>query len=353
MSTLLKVTNLACVIHAKTFGRYAGHDLILCYHSVRDKNKTTRGWLAPSRSVDSQDFEAQMRWLSKAVEVVTLQELMDSPRTRENIRVAVTFDDGYFDNIDVALPILRQHGIPITWFVATDYVENAKLLPWWDLIDLALEQCRKPLKIDIDGFQRSPDPSGVSDRHWLQTNLRQILKSSSPQKRDAITETLREAISHELDIPENSYARKQEIKSALRDGLVELGGHTASHPNVALCESQELIYEITSGKRRLEEISGQPLNWFAYPFGGKGAFSNVSAEAVKQAGFKGACTLLSGTLGKKTNCFMTPRFAVSPRMTMETFKARVLGAPAYEAMEKLRSNFLIRKTRNYGKDFAS
>lgn len=349
MSALLKVSNKACAFYASTFGRYVGHDLILCYHSVRDMHRPVRGWLGPGRSLDSTTFDTQMRWLSSVTNVVSLTELLKVPRTDNSIRVAVTFDDGYFDNIDVAMPILRQYGIPITWFVATDFIDNTDMLPWWDLVDLALAKCRQPIELSISGVGQCYDPTVASDRQWLNTHLRIILKSSALNKRNALTEELRQAVSRQIDMPANSYAREQEIKSVLKLGDIELGGHTASHPNVALCSSGELTAEINRGKARLEMISGQTLSWFAYPFGGKGAFSSAAAEAVKEAGFDGACTLLSGTLNKQTEQYMTPRFAVSPTMTMETFKARVLGAPVYAGLETLRST--ISTKRKYGKDF--
>ncbi|KGM06564.1 hypothetical protein LP43_1786 [Methylophaga thiooxydans] len=351
MTSLLKVSNKACSLYAATVGKYSGHDIILCYHSVRDINRPIRGWLGSSRSLDSIVFDRQMSWLSSVAEVVSLSELLQRPRTGTRIRVAVTFDDGYFDNIDVAMPILRQYGIPITWFVATDFIDNADLVPWWDLIDLTLAECYEPVEFTVDGIKGIYDPTVVADRQWLNTRLRMILKSTGLLQRDAIIEDMRYAISRQYTLPTNSYAREEEIKSVLQGGDIELGGHTGSHPNVALCSSDELKAEINRGKIRLEKISGQSLNWFAYPFGGRGAFSPSAAKAVQEAGFNGACSLVSGTVSMKTEKYMIPRYAISPNMTMETFKARVLGAPLYAGLESLRSSISMSSVRKYGKGF--
>ncbi|MDZ7804407.1 polysaccharide deacetylase family protein [Thiohalophilus sp.] len=190
------------------------------------------------------------------------------------------------------------------------------------------------------------DPNITPQRQWLNTTLRTILKSSGPEKRDEIAADLRLAISRQLDIPSNSFARAEEIAAAVARGGVDLGGHTASHPNLALCQPDELATELLRGKDRLATISGQSPRWFAYPFGGKGAFNPAAADAVRDAAFDGACTLLTGTVRVDTGRYAVPRIAVSPAMTMETFRARVKGAPLYTGMEKIHS--AMSKKRRYG-----
>lgn len=347
MSLIRRAVDGACSLYGHVVGGVHGHDIILCYHSVRDSQRPTRGWLGPNRSVSAERFEKQIRWLVENVDVVSLGELLESRARTRSIRAAITFDDGYFDNLDVALPILRRYKVPTTWFVATRFVDDPGAVPWWDLIDFALSQCRGTLDLSEPEVAGSYDLASSEGRRWLNTDLRRVFKSVDPARRDALVSDLEKSISREVSLPQNAYARADEIAAAVCEGGIELGGHTVSHPNVALCDHEKLKSEICDGKKRLEEISGKSLRWFAYPFGGKGAYDSAAAAAVRDAGFDGACTLVPGTVGRSASTYLLPRIAVSAPMTMRAFAARVRGAPVYAAAEWLRG--LIGKSRKYGK----
>lgn len=84
---------------------------ILTYHSIDDSGSVI--------SVDPATFAAHLRWLARHVTVVPLEDIATSSETNA---VALTFDDGFQNFADAALPLLREHGMPATVFVATDYV---------------------------------------------------------------------------------------------------------------------------------------------------------------------------------------------------------------------------------------
>ena len=222
----MAIVDRLCMIYGSTAAGFVSHDVILCYHTVRDRNKPARGWLSHERSVDVELFYAQMRWLKECTEVATIRELLTVRPLNRRVRVAVTFDDGYFDNINVVRPILKELGIPITWFIATDFIDRPDLLPWWDLIDLVLEKCTKPLEFRSEGVAGIFDPLKGDQRKWLNKSLRRILKSSDPIKRDQIVSELKAGIEQQIHLPLNSFSRADEIASTLSDGLIELGGHS-------------------------------------------------------------------------------------------------------------------------------
>jgi peptidoglycan/xylan/chitin deacetylase (PgdA/CDA1 family) len=321
-------------LYAVTLGRLIAHRVILCYHNVGTPGTRQRGWLHDSRLIDAREFEAQMRWLQLHCDVVSLDELFNSGGSRKT-RVAITFDDGYYNNLSEVIPVMRELKLPMTWFVATGFVDNPQRLPWWDLLDFVLANVSSSVQLNQAGVAGRYDLSDSSDRERFKQSVRRTMKSSSPENGQAVVDELLGQLEGQVELPENAFVREWEIAAAEFDGL-ELGGHTVSHPNMACCSEVQQYSEVQSGKRRLEEISGRRLKWFAYPFGGRGSFDENSARIVKQAGFEGALTLVPGLVTRQGNPFQLPRIPVSAGQSFSSFKARVVGAPVYIVAARLR-----------------
>lgn len=97
---------------------------VLFYHRVADEHPN--GW-----SISNREFQRQMLWLKQNVDVVSLEEIQTRMSSGRNDRlaVAVTFDDGYAENCDQAIPFLLEHEIPMTYFVALDFVTHNRPFP--------------------------------------------------------------------------------------------------------------------------------------------------------------------------------------------------------------------------------
>lgn len=332
MSALVNLVNRACAVYGETFARLVKHRVILCYHNVGDAG---RGWLGDSRSIATSEFEAQMRWLQANVDLVSLEQITRGNGRLRRHQVAITFDDGYLNNVETVMPIMRELKLPMTWFVATQFVDHADQLPWWDMIDLLLQQPAGSVEFTEPEIRGSFDLSQAQDRSWLNKSLRAIIKRLPIGRRDVIAGELTQQLARLVELPPNAFARPQEIAAIDWDGL-EIGGHTVTHPNLAACSETERRDELQTGKHRLEQISGRQLNWFAYPFGGADTFDAASAESVRESGFRGAVTLMPGTVSANSNPYLLPRLAVSPKMSLEEFKARVAGAPLFARSQLLR-----------------
>lgn len=343
MSFSTNISNRMCKLYGMTFASLFPHKVILCYHNVRDASKTTRGWLSATRAVDADMFRMHMKWLKQVGEIVTLDSICADSKPSKAHEFSITFDDGYFNNIDTVIPVLQEHDIPMTWFVSTGFVDDPYFLPWWDLIDLAVEKSRSILDFERVLPERVSFSSVSQQAAWMNSSFRNILKSSTCDQRDGIVEAFKNALAEEIELPPNSFSRPHELSSVSDIDLIEIGGHTVTHPNVALCSSQELRNEMLMGKQRLEELSGKPVRWFAYPFGGKGSYNAEVKKSVRDFGFKGAVTLQPGIVNRLPDKFEIPRIPISPGMSFEAFKSRVLGAPLYALLHRVRSG-----TSSYG-----
>ncbi len=122
-------------------------NVILMYHRV------TRTDVDPwALCVDPNNFSQQMKALKRIATPIPLTELPDADPQHPS--VAITFDDGYLDNLEIAHPILGQHGIPATIFVSTGYVDRPHGY-WWDELEAIFLHPGvlppRPLKLTIGG----------------------------------------------------------------------------------------------------------------------------------------------------------------------------------------------------------
>ena len=121
--------------------------LVLTYHRIARPGALDNPYYDPVISATPAAFETQIAFLASHYQIVSLAELdhLNTARLRRWGRpsVLITFDDGYRDNFDVALPILSRHGVPATFFLPTSYLETPRV-PWWDHVAYVIKQTRVP-----------------------------------------------------------------------------------------------------------------------------------------------------------------------------------------------------------------
>lgn len=244
--------------------------------------------------------------------------------------VSVTFDDGYADNARVALPLLREFGVPATVFVATATLDTG-IEFWWDRLQaifltagslprrLSLRIGRRPFFADL-GDDREYGPADV-DRHrrWVaaseppptrrhETYLR-VFGRMQRLNGAAAAATLKRLESWAgVDTSTRSSRRcvsDGELRAMVDSGLIEIGGHTVNHPRLSKVRRSDRIEEITAGREALVDRVG-PIQHFAYPFGDDAG----AAALVQAAGFVSACTTVAGSATVKSDRYRLPRCRV-------------------------------------------
>jgi len=287
-----------------TGGRLRGparHPLILMYHRVTDAAVDPWGL-----AVSPGHFEAHLALLRRRMRPLGMVEFVQKLEhgSLPANAVAVTFDDGYSDNLRVAKPLLEAAGVQATLFLTTATV-GSRSGYWWD--ELARAILRNPNTVDRDipigdepfrlSFSADADtvPVDARWRAWeparsareaaylaIWRRLREMPRTA----RDATINRLRQAVAAPPPEPDELPMTTDEIAKLTAGGTFELGAHTASHPVLPTLDSAERRREIREGREACERIAKVAVEGFSYPHG---AVDADCAAAVKECGFRWAC----------------------------------------------------------------
>ncbi|HVV90909.1 MAG TPA: polysaccharide deacetylase family protein [Solirubrobacterales bacterium] len=272
-----------------------GSCIILYYHRIA----TPAGdpW---KTSVPPAVFDAQLEFLAARTEVLPLQELVGAARLGRlpDRAVAITFDDGYFDNLDLALPILERRGQPATFYVATGLIDSTDP-PWWDEIaDLMLGDDTRPAFLEIKiGHEwiRAPTRTVEERESVLYGELNTLLKQLPGERVDAALRPLRRWAGRELaeatlsrdPQTESRMMTVPELERLAASDLAEIGAHTSLHPSLPALDAAGRRREIETSRDFLAELTGAAPRSFAYPFGDN---DRAVRRATREAGFDHAVT---------------------------------------------------------------
>ena len=315
--------------------------IILCYHSLVDKQYENR-FVGRRRSITVETFEEQIKWLSQFAQFVSLQDLYTTNKSKK-LQVIVTFDDGYKNNIELGYPLFEKYRIPVTWFVCPYFAENTHCLPWWDLLDFVTERLHTYFTVRIGEEHYSYNLSSFPERQRFIQEFGELFKNSSINEQSSYYAAIYNQIPKNKELPQNGFATISEIEEAAKYYWIRVGAHTLNHPNLVCCDPSEIQEEVCTSKEILQNITGQKVDWFAYPFGEKRHFNDNIKQVVKSAGFKGAVSTIPGFFDKKNkiDIYSIPRVPVQSGWDMSSFKFRVLHANLYRRLQNIKSRVKI------------
>jgi peptidoglycan/xylan/chitin deacetylase (PgdA/CDA1 family) len=295
--------------------------VILMYHRVAQV--THDPW---QLAVWPERFAAQIEALVQVRDVVPLCWLAaELARGRVPRRAAaVTFDDGYADVLCEAKPVLDRCECPATVFLVTGAIGSARAFWWDELSRIVFETPLLPTELEIEiagrvhrwrtdsrltGSQNDAAGDGPAvTREQLHDELWGLLRPLEPELRWELVMRLCTWAGIEIDA--NSAHRPltaEEVRRLATPGFIDIGAHTVTHPVLPLLDEPDQRAEIEGSRAACEELIGQPIHTFAYPFG---EFDDAAAACVRAAGFACACTTQGGRISRESEFMRLPRFGV-------------------------------------------
>ncbi len=288
---------------------------ILIYHRVLPE----QDFMRPNEpTVDA--FNWHMQLISKFFSPLGLAEaldLMEKGKLPDNA-ICVTFDDGYADNEQYALPILKKWGVPATVFVSTGFINGGRM--WNDTVVEALRQMDEEICLSSVGLKTYETKTNDQKREAAYDIITHI-KHMEADKRLDITKQIASKCPSAL--PDGLMLNNEAILNLAKAGI-EIGGHTVNHPILAKLSKNEALEEISEGKKTLEDIINKKIRFFAYPNGKPGQDYNLDqTEIVKHVGFEAAVSTEWGVSSSKSDKYQLARFTPWDQ-TPEKFLLRLI-----------------------------
>jgi peptidoglycan/xylan/chitin deacetylase (PgdA/CDA1 family) len=276
----------------------AGSGAILTFHRVRPALPNA---FQPNRTLEvTPEFLDEVITALRAanVEIVTLDEvhrrLISGERSRRF--VALTFDDGYRDNLDHAWPVLKRHQVPFTIYVPSSYAEGRGEL-WWIVLEEVIAR-HAEIEVMLDGVECVFDCSTAEAK---QQSFEMIYRHIRAKATDGdLRQVIRElAFAYGVDMGKlcrDLCMDWEEIAGLAADPLVTIGAHTVTHPILAKLTAEAARAEILDGGREITRVLRRSPTHFAYPVGTPDAAGVREFALAAGAGFKTAVTTRPGVL---------------------------------------------------------
>jgi peptidoglycan/xylan/chitin deacetylase (PgdA/CDA1 family) len=277
---------------------FAGIGSVFMLHHVRPAREAA---FQPNShlEVTPQFLRAMLAHLrSRGVDIVTMDELHRRLTERDFSRrfASFTFDDGYRDNRDFALPLMREFDAPFTVYVASDFAQGAGKL-WWITLEMVIAKASR-IEATIDGVTSRIDTSTPSAKHAAFERLHDWLRSL-PGQDDLAREISALAARHGIDqagICRDLCMSWEELKPFATEPLVGIGAHSVTHCNLAQQPNEMAGQEMAISRARIEDALQRPALHFAYPYGDRVAAGPREFALAKAAGFKTAVTTRPGMI---------------------------------------------------------
>ena len=286
---------------------------------------------------DIEQFDRICRWLASWFTVLPLEQAVArlQERSLPARALSITFDDGYRDNAELAMPILQRHGLTATFFVTTGFLNGGRM--WNDTVIEAVRRWRSD-RIDGEALGLGALPCRTDgDRLESINRILDRIKHLSQGERQRFVDALEAACGEGL--PSDLMMTDAQVQALVRGGMT-IGGHTLTHPILAVLDDASAQREISECKTALESITDRTVSLFAYPNGRPVSdFLPRHAEMAERAGFSAALTTAWGAAGAETDRYNLPRFTpwdrgragFGARLALNLARSRRAGAVAATA----------------------
>lgn len=325
-------------IHHLFEQRFGGLGSILAFHRV--------GEVAPSHSYWSHRVTVRpeyFRWLiemliNREYDIVSMAEVArrlaagKSPSGRKF--VCLSFDDGYRDNYDVAFPICASFGIPMVVHVTTGFVRRTDPMWWLGLEEIIVEN--DVLEFPWQGaIQHHPAVTPAQKRKAYDAAANLLVAAPRQRRRRVCDELGANYGVSCIELTDRNTLTPKMMQEMRASGLVEFGAHTVSHPNLLRLPASDVYHEIAQSRDDLEDLLGDEIRHFAFPYGRAGAAGPREFALCRGLGFETATTARMGNLfpGHRDWMHALPRLTIDGQY-QDMPGAEILLSGAFPALRR-------------------
>jgi len=299
-----------------------GRATVLCYHRVLPDDKIE---LDDSPNAELimplSKFIEQMKFLSETQQVVSMDGLVSHLESdSDSFVVAVTFDDGYKDNLDCALPILEKYNIPATVYITTRFPEGDSWMWWYEIWDYLKKNDNLEFTYKEKFYKYITNT--IEQKEYCFNSLRGLILKLEYSDQKKFVETLTK------DPNRKQYPVLclgwDEIKQLGQSSVVTVGAHTHTHTNLKILTDNDVCLELDKSKSILEKELNCSVEHCAYPFGTCNEVGQREFKLAAKVDFKTAVTTYPEKIDQ-VSLYSIPRLGVPPYLTLRGFKGKLSG----------------------------
>jgi len=283
-----------------------GKKLIILYHGISDCDCFNIN----KRHLTGREFEQHLQYYKKYFNVVSLAKIArmrNGSQVAERPTIALTFDDGFENNLNVVLPLLEKYNAPATFFVTTAPIEKEEDILSCELLEIGCAYAKgDTVYLGKTAFKKYGEYEWLSSDH---KNIYDFFQMQTPDEKASIIKEWKEK--HKLDelikkVNRECYGlmNKQQLKLIAASPLVEIGSHAHSHHYLTLLNDKELRFELSNSKAVLEKIIGKKIQSIAFP---NGRYNKRVLELCRQEGYKNLISVGLNEKGDKEISDLFPR----------------------------------------------
>jgi peptidoglycan/xylan/chitin deacetylase (PgdA/CDA1 family) len=286
--------------------------LVLGWHNILATPSFPRARGAGARGFARQVL-ALRRFMNPVPLEPALRALADGGRLPPRA-VALTFDDGYRDNLTVAAPILRALGVPATFFLVPGFLEG-RTDPWWERLASAWHAVPERGGT-LAGWRVPPDGP---ERRAAVARAQAEMKGLEARARSERIRAAVDAAPPGRPVAMPSMMDADDARELASMGFA-IGSHTDTHP-ILLRETPEVQRrELLESRRHLEDLIGPGIRMVAYPNGSADDVGPAAVAAARDAGYDFGVTTVWGMNAPGIDPLLVRRVLVEPARTLRTLR---------------------------------
>ncbi len=302
--------------------------VVLTYHGVlpeipRQNEYEYRNFVTMAQ------LEEQIRFLLRRYRPLTVNDFLEPDRPLEG-GFLITFDDGFRNNLQYAVPVLQKYNLQGCFFITTGLVNTRRLL-WTEEVTRMVQRTRKKeFGVTLNGIENTFQIGNVAQKEAVATRLRNAMKKLPPHLRDAVIRQCREQltdVSEEI-LPDEEdrylFMNWDDVREMVKAGQ-HIGSHTHTHPMLGTLTQKESRAELKRSRELLEAETGVPCLAFSYPNGEAENFTGIHVSQLRELGYRCAFTQIPLFNNDATDRFKLHRVNISRKMPLPLIEAMLCG----------------------------